>query len=46
MRTLLRKMISIWNRWDPQPTWQEVVRLTAIESALALSIIWVGELLF
>ena len=34
-------IVALWNRWNPQPTWQEFVRLTLIESAVALGLITV-----
>lgn len=46
MRIALRWIVKLWNRWEPQPTWQEVLRLTVIETTLALGLIWLGEAIF
>jgi hypothetical protein len=36
----------LWNRWNPQPTWQEFVRLTLIESATAFALICLLNAIF
>jgi hypothetical protein len=32
----MRKLLGLWRSWEPALTWQEVVRLTAIETAICL----------
>jgi hypothetical protein len=35
-----------WYAWDPQPTWQESVRLMVIEVGACLAFIWLFEAIF
>lgn len=37
---------KLWNRWCPQRTWREVVRLTVIESLVSVVLIEMLNALF
>lgn len=45
-RCWLAWLWELWNRWEPKNTWREWLRLTLIESTLALAIIWLGQAIF
>jgi hypothetical protein len=39
----MRKLKHLWTSWNPQATWQEAVRLIAIEMGICLAFIWAFE---
>jgi len=41
-----RWLARLWNSWEPQPTWQEALRLIVIESAGTLAFIYAFEAIF
>ncbi len=42
----MKRLKALWDSWDPQPTWQEGVRLVVIETVGLLVFIWVFEAIF
>jgi hypothetical protein len=42
----MKRLIALWNSWNPQPTWQEGVRLFAIETLVCLAFIGLFEVIF
>ena len=42
----MRRLIDLWNSWDPQPTWQEAARVMVIEVAVCLAFIYAFEAIF
>jgi len=42
----MKPLKRLWNSWDPQPTWQEAVRIMVIEVVVCLAFIYAFEAIF
>ncbi len=42
----MRRIKAHWLSWDPQPTWQEAVRIMVVEIVVCLAVIYALEAIF